>query len=237
MFLNPDILLLAAVAGGMIPLGAWLARIEHIQPRWLEPEVRHSIVALGGGALLAAVALVLVPHGVEHLSLPWATLCFFGGGLVFAGLDQWLSRSGGSLAQFMAMLADFIPESLALGALASSGGSNVKLLAVLIAVQNLPEGFNAYREVLHGHRLQSGGVLLVFALIAALGPLVALVGMAWLAESMAVTAGIMLFAAGGILFLTFQDIAPQARLKYHRFPALASLLGFFIGLAGHMLGG
>lgn len=44
----------------------------------------------------------------------------------------------------------------------------------------------------------------------------------------------MLAAAGGILYITFQDIAPQARLARHWGPPLGAVLGFVVGLAGHM---
>ncbi|MEQ9262099.1 MAG: hypothetical protein RLP14_02950 [Owenweeksia sp.] len=45
----------------------------------------------------------------------------------------------------------------------------------------------------------------------------------------------MVFSSGGILFLTFQDIAPQARLEKHWAPTLGAVLGFALGLMGHML--
>jgi ZIP family zinc transporter len=46
----------------MIPIGGYLASVEHIQPRWRERELRHSVMAFGGGVLMAAVAFVLVPE-------------------------------------------------------------------------------------------------------------------------------------------------------------------------------
>ena len=46
---------------------------------------------------------------------------------------------------------------------------------------------------------------------------------------------IMLFAAGGILYLVFQDIAPQARLARHWGPPLGAVFGFALGLLGTML--
>lgn len=71
--------LYASLAGAAIPLGGMTARFEHIQPEWLETEFRHSVIAFGGGALLAAVALVLVPEGMRHLPT-WKALAAFGGG-------------------------------------------------------------------------------------------------------------------------------------------------------------
>jgi ZIP family zinc transporter len=45
----------------------------------------------------------------------------------------------------------------------------------------------------------------------------------------------MLFAAGGILYLTFEDIAPQAHLARRWAPALGAVAGFMLGLLGQML--
>ena len=139
-------LLYAALAGAMIPLGGLLAYFEHIRPSWLEQEFRHSVIAFGGGALLAAVALVLVPQGAEAVPVPVAVLSFAAGGVLFALIDHRLKQTGGTRSQLLAMLADFLPEATALGALFAAGSGSAPLLALLIALQNLPESFNAYRE-------------------------------------------------------------------------------------------
>ena len=46
---------------------------------------------------------------------------------------------------------------------------------------------------------------------------------------------IMLFASGGIVYLTFQDIAPQSVLDRHWAPALGAVAGFLVGLIGSLL--
>ena len=58
-----ELLLWTALAGACVPLGAVLGQIRHLCPRWLEEEFRHFVIALGGGVLVGAVALVLVPEG------------------------------------------------------------------------------------------------------------------------------------------------------------------------------
>ena len=108
---------LRALAGVFMPLGGLLARIERIRPLWLERELRHGVIAFGGGALMAAVALVLVPEGQRHLSAWRATAAFGAGGITFFLIDRMIERRGGGIAQLMAMLLDFVPESLALGAM------------------------------------------------------------------------------------------------------------------------
>ena len=47
--------------------------------------------------------------------------------------------------------------------------------------------------------------------------------------------GIMLFASGGILYLIFQDIAPQVPLKRSWAPSQGAVAGFALGLVGHLL--
>ena len=230
-----QILTLTLLAGLAMPLGALIARVERIRPRWLEHEFRHSVIAFGGGALLSAVALVLVPDGIEQLDAGAALGWFLLGGLVFMLIDVLLNRLNTSASQLVAMLSDFIPESIALGAAFSLGGSNGLLLCLLIGLQNLPEGFNAYRELRHAGHYSSQRIITTFALMALLGPLAGLLGYIWLAAYPAVVSSIMLFAAGGILYSVFQDIAPQVRLERHWGPPMGAVFGFALGIVGHIL--
>ena len=231
------VLLIAAGAGVSVPVGAALASVERIRPNWLEAELRHSIIAFGGGALLSAVALVLVPDGMEGLPLSASAGWFVLGGLCFFGLDWWLARKATSASQLAAMLADFLPEAMALGAVFASGSDTAVLLAVLIALQNVPEAFNAYREIEATTHATSSRILVTFSAIALLGPAAALAGFFLLVDAQAIVASIMLFASGGILYLVFQDIAPQARLERHWAPPLGAVGGFLMGMIGHAVVG
>ena len=227
--------LLTLMAGMAMPLGAIFARLEHIHPDWLEKEFRHSVMAFGGGALFSAVALVLVPEGIEELPAHYSVFWFVLGGFIFCGLDILLARHNSPTTQLVAMLSDFIPEAMALGAAFSTGGNTGLLLAMLIGLQNLPEGFNAYREMNQRPNIPSLHIVLVFGLLALLGPVAGLGGYFFLAQFPAVVAAIKLVAGGGILFLVFQDIAPQARLENTWAPALGAVLGFALGVLGHEL--
>lgn len=229
------VLLIATGAGLSVPAGAALASVERIRPDWLEAEFRHSVVAFGGGALLSAVALVLVPDGMEELPIAVSAILFAFGGLFFFWLDWLLARKETSAGQLAAMLADFGPEALALGAVFASGSNTALLLAVLIALQNLPESFNAYREIAASTRTAPAKILLSFGGIALMGPAAALLGFFFLVDMPAVVSAIMLFASGGILYLVFQDIAPQARLERHWAPPLGAVAGFMMGMIGHGL--
>ncbi len=230
-----ELLLWTTLAGACIPLGAGLAHIEHIRPRWLEEELRHFVIAFGGGVLVGAVALVLVPEGIARLPQPLAAiLLLLAGGAAFMVLDRIQAQRHQPAPQFNAMAADFLPESLALGGMFAANAEGAALLALLIGLQNLPEGFNAWRELGAG-RFSRARALSLMAVLALLGPVCGAAGWFWLADQDAVLGSIMLFASGGILYLTFQDIAPQARLERHWGPPLGAVFGFALALTGEML--
>ena len=163
---------LTLMAGAAMPAGAILARVDSIHPEWLNTETRHGIIAFGGGALLSAIPLVLVPEAIESLSIGAAAFSFVSGGIAFLALDVFLDRVKSPGGQLVAMLSDFIPEAVALGA----SFATATLLATLIAVQNLPEGFNAYREMTATSKTKGRRVIIAFCIMSLLGPCAGLNG-------------------------------------------------------------
>ncbi|MGD2084281.1 MAG: hypothetical protein PVF91_15070 [Chromatiales bacterium] len=157
------------------------------------------------------------------------------GGLAVLAADHALAKRGTPASMLLATLLDFLPEALALGAAFTVSPPVGPLLALFIALQNLPEGFNAYREMVVRGGLVPGRVLGLFVALVPLGPACAVLGLLHLADQAAATAVIMLGASGGILYVVFQDIAPQARLQRHWAPPLGAVLGFALGLVGHMV--
>ncbi len=231
-----EILLYTFLAGACIPVGALLAMAENLRPGWLENELRHSIIAFGGGILLAAVALVLVPEGEEYLHhSPLSTLILIAGGLAFFALESWMGRKKREKPQLIAMLLDYMPESVALGGAFALGASSAPLLAVLIGLQNLPEGFNAFRELDDKQPGQRRKLITFMAMLSLIGPVLAWIGWAWLTQYTQLLGCIMLFASGGILYLIFQDIAPQAHIRKHWAPPLGAVLGFAFAMIGNQL--
>jgi ZIP family zinc transporter len=232
--LSPHVyaILLATLAGASIPLGAWAARFETLLPGWLTEEFRHTVIAFGGGALFSAVALVLVPEGSARLTPPVTLACFAAGGVVFGFVDFLLARSGGKDSQFLAMMLDYLPEAMALGAMLAGDPQTALLLAGLIALQNLPESFNAWREMTRS--AVPPRLFLVFLLMVPLGPIAAILGLVVLAETPGALGMIMVFSAGGILYLIFEDVAPQVPLEQKWGPPLGAVAGFLLGLAGHL---
>lgn len=229
-----ELLFYSILAGAMIPFGGWLARMEHIRSDWLRSEFRHGVIAFGGGALLSAVALVLIPEGSNRLPTAATLLAVGAGALLMALLDIILARRGSPRAQMAAMLSDFIPEAVALGAILVADPATAPLLALLIALQNLPEGFNAWREMQDN---DGAPQLRQFAALALMGPAAALLGYFLLHDQPALTGALMCLGAGGILYLMFQDIAPQVPLENRFGPPLGAIGGFLLGLTGHLVMG
>lgn len=225
---------LAWLAGLSIPAGALISSNVTLRDACLRMELDSFVSYFGGGALLAAIALVLIPRGIERPS-PWiVALAFAGGGVVLWQFSAWTKRTRSSASQFAGMLLDFVPEAILLGALVANAANTAYLLAGLIALQNMPEGFAAYSEMQDtgGSR---GRLLLIFLAASIAGPIGAWLGFTWLSSTELVLAIILLFCSGGILYLIFEDIAPGAHVQRRSFPAIGSIGGFLLGLLGTML--
>jgi len=197
-------------------------------------ELLHFITAFGGGILVAAIALVLVPRGMEELNLPILMLAFITGALSVFFIDRKLQKSGNTLSQLLAMLLDFIPEAIALGAIFATNPNTGILLAIFIGLQNLPESFNSFQD-LKKNGLSDKKSLIILLFLSCSGVIGAIIGFLFLKDLPQITAFLMVFASGGILYLIFQDIAPNVKLKRSWLPALGANLGFLIGMIGEKL--
>lgn len=229
----PWALLLTALAGASAFAGAWLACADEEHGGWLNDKWKNAITAFGGGALIGAVGLLLVPHGLEAQPLTLAAGSFMAGGIIACFIDRWLQRSGAPVSQLVALNLDFIPEAMVVGAVITEQFSMAVFLAVVMVAQNLPEGFNAYREMRKSH----GGflrrhILMVMALCMVIGPAAAGIGYAAFTLNSLALGTLMTFFAGGILYLVFEDIAPEAHDRGDWTPALGAVAGFAIALVG-----
>ncbi len=224
---------LSAVAGGV--LGFW----ERVHPNWMQSETRHGVIAFGGGALIAAVSLVLAPKGMA-LQPAWSSLVSFAFGAVFfMACDRYFANRGTPLSQLLAMLLDFVPEAVVVGAVISRSYNEAVFLTLIISAQNIPEAFNAYREITSSN---SGKGLERHAL--AVISIAALSGVGWgflgyivFKPDHVLLGTLMTFCAGGIIYLVFRDVAPQAQLEKSWYPSLGAVLGFMVGMAGQLFVG
>ena len=143
------IILFSGLAGITVFIGGLLAKYfnHHIKETPVKYEIIHTLMSFGAGIILSAVTFVLIPKGMEELKVLPMALSFGGGVIIFLLIDRYLAKKGGKNAALLAMLMDFIPESIALGATFAIQPNLAILLAVFIGLQNLPEAFNAYRDL------------------------------------------------------------------------------------------
>lgn len=109
------------------------------------------------------------------------------------------------------------------------------LLALLIGLQNIPEGFNAYRELRQSHTLRARQIMRWFVAMALLGPLAGVSAYLWLSAYPQALSSVMMLATGAILYSVFQGIAPQAKRHRRWAPAMGAVAGFAMGVVGEML--
>lgn len=231
-----ELILFSSFAGITVFAGGILANVfnHHIKETPVKYEITHTLMCFGAGIILSALALVLVPEGMKELDVIPVCISFLSGSVVFMYLDCYLAKRGGQTATLMAMMMDFVPEAIALGAIFAANHGMALLLAVFIGLQNLPESFNSFRDL-----VQSGfsvkKTLLIFFCLSFFGIAGALIGRFFLSESPVVTAYLMTFASGGILYLLIQDIIPDSRLKNNYLVSVGAVLGFLVGVVGEKI--
>jgi ZIP family zinc transporter len=230
------LILFSGIAGVTVFIGGILAHYfnHHIKESPVKYEITHTLMSFGSGIILSAVALVLIPKGMEELELLPMASSFLVGAILFMLLDRYLSKKGGRIATLLAMMMDFVPESIALGAVFAIDIRLATFLAVLIGLQNLPEAFNSYRDlILSGFTTKK--TLIIFFFLSFFGIFGALAGHLLLSNHQELTAHLMTFASGGILYLLIQDIIPEGTLEKNHLTSLGATLGFLVGIIGDQL--
>lgn len=233
-----DLVIMSAIAGLAAFSGSLFGWFDESNKSWLSDGFRRTIIAFGGGALIGAVGLVLVPHGMESQPIWLALLTFLAGGAAFLIIDRTLQKRGTPVSQLIALNLDFVPEAMVLGAVISSDYKMALFLAIIISAQNMPEGYNAYREIRSSHNgFLRRHVLQIMGLCVLIGPLAALVGYSLFTLDSLILGSLMTFCAGGILYLVFEDVAPQAHANGDWKPAFGAVTGFAVALIGYGLTG
>ena len=230
------LIIFSGFAGVTVFMGGLLANYfnHHVKDSPVKYEITHTMMSFGAGIILAAVALVLIPYGMDHLTVLPMTLSFVLGALLFMFLDHYLEQKGGKTATLLAMLMDFVPESIALGAVFAVDIQMATLLAIIIGLQNLPEAFNSFRDlVLSGFTIKK--TLVIFFFLSFFGIVGALLGFYFLTDSTTLTALLMTFASGGILYLLIQDIIPASKLEKQYLVSLGAIAGFLVGVVGSVI--
>ncbi len=231
-----EVIIYGGLAGIPVFIGALAANYfnHHLENSPVSQEISHTMMSFGSGVILSALALVLVPKGLEELALVPLAVSFLLGAVLFMALDRYLATQGGQMATLLAMLMDFLPESIALGAVFALDRAMATLLAVFIGLQNFPEAFNAFRDVVEsGFTVRKACV--IFFLLSFFGVIGAVTGYLLLGDYPGVTAHLMIFASGGILYLLIQDIIPESKMEKNYLISLGATLGFLVGIVGEKM--
>lgn len=241
-----------AVVGGSLVVGALLAARVTLPGR-----VAATVTSFGGGVLLAAVALELVPEADERAGT-WLTAAgFLAGALVYVGADAWLStdestealrRSGHAAMSGQAMemrqadraeaargeaiaaglFVDGVPESIALGLTIAEGEIGLALL-VGIVLGNVVEAYGAAQPIVASGRSRAFAIGLLSAIGVAVA-LATLAGATIFANASPEPVGVaQAIASGAVLAVISVSIIPYAFTQVSRWVAVATALGFVVG--------
>ena len=74
--------------------------------------------------------------------------------------------------------------------------------------------------------------LILFFFLSFFGIVGALIGHYVLRDYPDLTAHLMIFASGGILYLLIQNIIPESKLEKNYLTSLGAILGFLVGIIG-----
>jgi zinc transporter, ZIP family len=250
---------LGSAAGWGLAVAASLMLGALVASRITLPErVAAPITAFGGGILLAAVALELVPEADRQAGLGVTAMGMLAGTAVFVGADAWLSRdqstetmrrSRHAAAAGRAMMpleraeaargesiaagifVDGVPESIALGLTVAASDLGVALL-VGVLVGNLVEAYGAVRPIIASGYSKRFAVGLVGVIGVALAVATVMGGTLLADASPTLVGGSQAVAAGGVLAVVSIAIIPYAFAEVSRLVAFAVVAGF---VAGYLL--
>lgn len=231
--------------------GAFVASATHLPER-----MAATITAFGGGVLLAAVALELVPEADVRAGESGTALGLVVGMVIYVGADAWLTRDetakanrrsahaaatgrpmtrlsdhrqaarGESIAA--GMFVDGVPESIALGLTIAEGSLGAALLAGIL-IGNVVEAYGAAQPIIAGGH----SARFALALIAGIGfsLLLATVagGTLLSGASSAIVGTTQAIAAGAVLAVIVVSIVPYAFEEVNSLVACAAVAGFVCG--------
>jgi ZIP family zinc transporter len=251
--------LVASAGWGLVVAASLLAGALAAASLRLPERVAATVTSFGGGVLLAAVALELVPEADAEAGAWPTALGLLAGTLVFVGADAWLTRDEGmesmrrSSHAAMAgrpmellpshaeaargeaiaagLFVDGVPESIALG-LTIAGGELGLALLVGVLVGNVVEAYGAAQPIVAGGHSRRFAVVLLGGIGLALTLATVLGGTLLAGASPTLIGTTQAVAAGAVLAVVTISIIPYAFSEVSRLVATATVLGF---VAGYLL--
>ena len=237
-----------AAVGLSLVLGAVLASFTGMHVR-----IAAELTAFGGGVLLAALALELVPEADAAAGPALTVAGLLAGTFIYVAADAWLDRRAEIREARVAMHArrpagearmevtrgesiaaglfvDGVPESIALGLTIAEGEVGIALLAGIL-VGNVVESYGAAQPIVAGGRTRGFAVGLMAGIGGAL-MLATVLGATVLSDAPGEVVGTaQAVAAGAVLAVVSIAVVPHAFSEVSRTVAVATVLGFAAGYA------
>jgi ZIP family zinc transporter len=219
---------ITSFAGGTSFVGALIARKINFSEQLV-----LSFTAFGAGILMAAAVFEMVIEAETELGITITLLAFLGGAVIFTVADVIAEKRGGGAGILLGIGLDTIPESLAIGASIAAAGPAMAL-AILIGIQNVPEGIASYREMMTGKTAFNNNprkALIAIGIVSVIPIFLGLVGLFYLQGMADTIATILALSAGGIFYMLYYDMIPKAHKDRKWLPTFGAVLGFIIGFA------
>ncbi len=202
------------------------------------------IMAFGVGALISSVSFELIVPAITSVAVWQIAVGLATGSVVFTAGDRLIDSIGNSdrestrgatesdsgLGIVLGTVLDGVPESAVLGmSLVGGGGVSVALLAG-IWVSNFPESLGSSVNM-RAAGTSKGRIRLMWWAIAAVSVLSAAIGFFVVDRSPALTgAFVESFAAGALLTMIADEMAPEAFDRSKLYAGLATVAGFAFAL-------
>lgn len=221
------VIAITAFAGGTSFLGVYIAK----RMRFTEYQVL-TLTAFGAGILIAAAVFEMVIEAEKNIGIILTLIAFLAGAILFTIADMIAEKKGGGAGILLGIGLDIIPESLAIGAAIASGPALA--LALLIGIQNIPEGIASYKEMMTGKTAFSNNpkkALAAVGVVCVIPIFLGLVGLFYLTGMKDSIAIIFALSAGGIFYMLYYDMIPKAHKERKWLPTFGAVLGFIVGFA------
>jgi zinc transporter, ZIP family len=221
------VIAITAFAGGTSFLGVYIGK----RMRFTEHHVL-TLTAFGAGILIAAAVFEMVIEAEKNIGITLTLIAFLAGAVLFTIADMIAEKKGGGAGILLGIGLDIIPESLAIGAAIASGPALA--LALLIGIQNIPEGIASYKEMMTGKTAFTNNpkkALAAVGVVSVIPVFLGLVGLFYLTGMKDTIAIIFALSAGGIFYMLYYDMIPKAHKERKWLPTFGAVLGFIIGFA------
>ena len=221
------VIAITAFAGGTSFLGVYIAK----RMRFTDQQVL-TLTAFGAGILIAAAVFEMVIEAEKSIGIMITLIAFLAGAVLFTIADMVAEKKGGGAGILLGIGLDIIPESLAIGAAIASGPALA--LALLIGIQNVPEGIASYKEMMTGKTAFSNNpkkALAAVGVVCVIPIFLGLAGLFYLTGMKDAIAIIFALSAGGIFYMLYYDMIPKAHKERKWLPTFGAVLGFIVGFA------